>query len=306
MHAIFAIEPSAINNYHELRYIVEKFGWSKGLLIAKIPGKWDSLVRDGLKANGVKPRELKRIEAILEKAKRDATFKLGLPFQQDETWLNNVFSSEILNSLDAVLVAEELQLDKCVSLVSVSGEMFENRREVQVERRSENLAKAAEYVARANKTIYLVDRYFSSDEKCLKFLDEIIDLACKPRGNLTKVVVISGFDQKNSLPYNRLKASYLGRLVRWTGKGVKFCFYRLDMEKTNWDFHARYLFSEKAGLRYDRGFVEPFDPAEKSHKTDIVCLDKDVVEQLNTKYVDEIESLCLVDSIELDRTDGIG
>jgi len=27
MHAIFAIEPEAINNWHDLRYAVEKFGY---------------------------------------------------------------------------------------------------------------------------------------------------------------------------------------------------------------------------------------------------------------------------------------
>ena len=40
MHSIFAIEPEAINNWQDLRYIVEKFGFNKGILIGSYPENW--------------------------------------------------------------------------------------------------------------------------------------------------------------------------------------------------------------------------------------------------------------------------
>jgi len=58
----------------------------------------------------------------------------------------------------------------------------------------------------------------------------------------------------------------------------------LSAESLEQDFHARYLFSQRAGLRFDRGFVEPEDHAQRDHLTDVACLDESWVAELNSRY----------------------
>ncbi|MCY1549917.1 hypothetical protein D9M68_861220 [compost metagenome] len=65
------------------------------------------------------------------------------------------------------------------------------------------------------------------------------------------------------------------------------------------DFHARYIFSPRAGLRFDRGFVEPPDHGQREHLTDVVCLDERRVAELRSRYLETDDGLANAESIVL-------
>ena len=65
------------------------------------------------------------------------------------------------------------------------------------------------------------------------------------------------------------------------------------------DIHARYLFNQKAGLRFDRGFVEPEAHNEREHETDIVCMDTDLVNRLYARFIEARATIDVVDEILL-------
>ncbi|HHM8367870.1 TPA: hypothetical protein ACRMZW_006103, partial [Pseudomonas aeruginosa] len=107
MHAIFAIEPEAINNWPGLRYAVEKFGYSKGLLIARYPGKWERMVMEACKLNGVGDLDMARVVERLQAIKSDRLVRMGLPYG-DGDWLENVGAEGVLNRLSAILVRNQV------------------------------------------------------------------------------------------------------------------------------------------------------------------------------------------------------
>lgn len=289
MHAIFAIEPDAINNWQDLKYALEKFGYSKGLLIARFPKTWMRLVIEACKRNGVRDVELKRIEEKLRQAKDDRLVRMGLPFTGDD-WLINAKNDVVCDSLSAVLVRDKLETDRFHCLADVDEALFDNRRDVQVKRNAETLAETAHYVLLSSDRIVLVDPYFQAKPKCCKVLEAMVNLCRKQEHRLVEVSIFTA-QSTDKRRVDLIAADYEMMLRSVLEQGVCLRIHLLPDADLDQDFHARYVFSQRAGLRFDRGFVEPTDHGQRGHLTDIVCLDERRVAELNSRYLTDEDGL---------------
>lgn len=82
-------------------------------------------------------------------------------------------------------------------------------------------------------------------------------------------------------------------------QGVCIRIHLLSDAALDQDFHARYVFSTCAGLRFDRGFVEPPDHGQREHLTDVVCLGERRMAELNNRYLETEDGLANAESIVL-------
>lgn len=297
MHAIFAIEPEAIDNWKDLKYALEKFGYSKGLLIARFPKTWMRLVMEACERNGVGDVERSKIEEKLRRAKDDRLVRMGLPFF-DGDWLGNVMSDEILANVAAVLVRDKHDDEKLHCLADVDETLFDNRRDVQVKRNAQALAEAARYVLLSSDRIVLIDPYFEAKPRCCKVLQAMIRL-CREYGHQLSEVVVYTAKGTPKRHANHDVAAYEKLLSGDLAQDIKLRIYMLSAESLEQDFHARYLFSQRAGLRFDRGFVEPEDHTQRDHLTDVACLDESRVAELNSRYLGDEDDLADAWSIVL-------
>ncbi len=297
MHTLFAIEPQAINNWNDLRYVLEKFGYSKGLLIARFPKTWMRLVMDACRENGLGDLELKRIEEKLRQAKDDRSVRLGLPFSGDN-WLMNVQSEEVLANVEEILVQEKHDSERLHCLADVDEALFDNRRDVRVKRNAQALATAARHVLLSTDRIVLVDPYFESKPKCCKILDAMVDLCIQQEHRLSEVVIFTAL-RTDERSIELITADYQRWLHHVLEQGVCLRIHLLPDGYLDQDFHARYVFSHRAGLRFDRGFVEPVDHEQREHLTDVVCLDEKRVAELNSYYPEASKDLPAANVITL-------
>ncbi len=297
MHTIFAIEPDAINNWHDLRYAIEKFGYSKGLLIARYPGKWERMVMEACKLNGVSDLDLTRVVERLRAIKGDRLVRMGLPYG-DGGWLENVGVEDVLNKLSAVLVRNQVISDKFHRIGDAYENLFENRRDFRVKRNANSLAEAAKYVLTASDQVVLVDPYFQSRRKCTKVLDSMLRV-CQENGSLINQVIV--FTDYNTDPRDLTVVSqqYETLLGAWGERNVRITICRVAGNQLNHDFHARYLFNQKAGLRFDRGFVEPEAHNEREHETDVICMDTELVNRLYARFIEARATINVVDEVLL-------
>jgi len=295
MHAIFAIEPDAINNWKDLRYALEKFGYSKGLLIARYPKSWMKMVIDACQLNGVGDIELARVEEKLRMVKDDRLVRMGLPYEGG-SWLESVSAESVLRQLSAVLIKNRPTLDKLHNIDEAHEGLFENRREVHVKRNANALAEAAKYVLTVSDHFVLVDPYFQSRRKYTKVIDSMLRI-CQVNGAMPSQVTVYSDYGNDSRSSALVRREYEGLLNVWIENGVRFTFFRLAGNQLDQDFHARYLFNEKAGLRFDRGFVEPEAHDEREHDTDVICLDTAVVNELSARFIAKRERLKIADEI---------
>jgi len=298
MHAIFAIEPEAINNWPVLRYAVEKFGYSKGLLIARYPGKWERMVMEACRRNGVNELDMLRVVERLQTIKSDRLVRMGLPYG-DGDWLENVGAEGVLNRLSAILVRNQVVSEKFHRLDDAEENLFENRRDFRVKRTATELAQAAKYVLAASDSVVLVDRYFQSKPKCTKVLCAMF-AACQEAGSLPSQVIIFSDHTRDPRALDVVRQEYRDLLGGWVERGVRVTIARLAGDQLDQDVHARYLFNQKAGLRFDRGFVEPEAHGEREHDTDVSCMDAAFVIELYTRFIEGRDSLKVVDAVMLE------
>lgn len=298
MHAIFAIEPDAINNWKDLRYALEKFGYSKGLLIARYPKTWMRLVLEACHSNGVGDVELKRIEEKLQNAKDDRLVRIRLSYDGG-SWLESVSTNAVLSRLSAVLVRDQLVLEKFHRIDDAHEKLFDNRREIRVKRNASELAEAAKYILIASDQLALVDPYFQAKKKCTKVIDSMIRISQEEGCILRDVVIFSDVSKGGGRSAAVERQEYERLLGVWINLGVRITIFRLEGDQLDQDFHARYLFNAKAGLRFDRGFVEPEAHHEREHLTDVVCMDTDIVGELNARFLEGLDCLNLHDEIKL-------
>lgn len=297
MHAIFAIEPDAINNWSDLRYTVEKFGYSKGLLIARYPGKWERMVMETCKLNNVSDLDLTRIVEKLRTIKGDRLVRMGLTYG-DGNWLENVGVDAVLNQLSAVLVRNQIVSDKFHRIDDAHENLFENRRDFRVKRNANALAEAAKYLLTTSVELVLVDPYFQSKRKCTKVLDSMLRI-CQANDALPSQVIVFSDYSKDPRDSTVVRQEYEGLLNAWIKLNVRITICRVAGDQLDQDFHARYLFNQKAGLRFDRGFVEPEAHNEREHETDIICIDTEFSNELYARFIESRESINIVDEIVL-------
>lgn len=283
MHAIFAIEPDAINNWQDVKYVLEKFGYSKGLLIARFPKPWPRLVIEACDRRGVGDVERARIVEKLRQAQSDRLVRMGLPFNGDD-WIANAKQGGIHDRLSAILVRDKHDAERFHCLAEVDETLFDNRRDVQVKRKAHALAEAARYVLLSANRIVLVDPYFQAKPKCVKVLEAMVNLCGQQDHRLTEVSIFAA-QSTDKRPAEQIAADYERMFQGVLEQGVCLRIHLLPDGDLSQDFHARYLFSQCAGLRFDRGFVEPPDHGEREHLTDVACLDHSRVAELNSYYM---------------------
>ena len=168
-----------------------------------------------------------------------------------------------------------------------------------MKRTANTLAQAAKYVLAASDSVVLVDRYFQSKRKCTKVLGAMFT-ACQEVGALPNQVIIFSDYTKDPRGIGVVGQEYVDLLGVWLERGIKITICRLAGDQLDQDVHARYLFNQKAGLRFDRGFVEPEAHDEREHETDVSCMDAAFVSELYARFIEERDSLKVVDAVVLE------
>ena len=255
------------------------------------------MVLASCEAQGVGESEYLKIVEKLTEVKKNKLLKLGLPYEGSK-WSCSIIKGGIFNQFDAILVKKALNVVNAYEVDTVPESIFENRREASILRDANSLAKAAEYLLSGTSRVFLVDPYFQNKKKCTKVLNAMMDLANKKHNKLREVFVYLSYE-KCPYPSAQLLDFYHKELKKWLNEGIIFKFYRVNGEMRNWDFHARYIFTAYAGIRYDRGFVEPAAHDERKQKTDVSCMESNTVDELYQKFYQNINQLDCVDCIKV-------
>lgn len=299
MHAVFAVEPEAINNWSDFRYLIEKFGFPNGALIAKYPKRWQRLVLEACDANKVKDRERSKIVEKLSEIKHDRLISQSFPYDGKQLWLDNAIQPEVSQLFDGLVLAEKNAAENSYSIDDISEEVFQNRRETRVLRDSRSLADASRCLLVDAQEVILIDPYLRPKRSCTNLLNAFVDLALEKGNGVKKLVIHMAYSQD---PRERqdVIADYLRYMREKVADGLTIQVVRWNDDALDFDFHARYLITDKkVGLRYDRGFVEPSDHDARRHQTDVVCMERATVNGLLDQYQTITEAALIFDVIDI-------
>jgi hypothetical protein len=267
----YAVEPRAIGaSWEAFRYVVEKFGFDKGRLISQFPKSWFREVYEA--AESLLPVQKKRIEEALNFAKRNKVVRSSRPYDPAAgTWLQNALGQHLLSPFHAIIAADNPgaqafvlpidHLDELHPLMAVPHDCEANRR-------ASALAEAMTLMLRFGSRILFVDAYYDpfslryqrTLRECLRVVESL-----NP-GASCEIHHLDRPGQPGADAIEREAKNLFGGVIP---AGMTISIYRWREKSGGADFHARYLLTDKGGIRVDAGFS-----AEGAHqKTDMALMD---------------------------------
>jgi len=276
----YAIDPRAIRSYRDFKYIFEKFGFSQGRLILKIPSDWS----ETLFRSCPDPLDRQRIAERLKKAGgRRVVEAPPIGRQHVANWLMHVAAVHERAQLAGAVTDEPTvpaeSLPPIVRFADCDEEFFPEVGEVAIRRNADEIAEIARPLFRNSSRVVIVDPYFNlSSRKWQKSLTKLIRVA---RETLCEYIDVVAPDKSISretadTELSRQMETVYGRDKR--KPKVKFIFVPKDSPSGT--FHHRFLLSDFGAIRYDAGVAAEGDDL----LSDVILVRQSFHEELVNRY----------------------
>lgn len=270
----YAVEPAAIgSDWQTFRYLIEKFGFDQGRLISQFPKHWFREVYQA--AGGLSDLQKKRVEEALNAAKKNKVVRTGRPYNPDlGGWLDNALAEHGREPFHAIIAAANPGGEACV----VRSDEVDDRhalmacaRERAVPRDVESLAAALQGMLRFGARVVFVDPFFDPYKALhkrvfLRLLTIVKDL--NPRAEC-EIHYRYHANKPDNADLEGEAAALFGDIIPAGMAVTLYCWKERDGGE---DFHARYLLTDKGGIRVDAGF----EPVGDHQNTDVSLMDFDL------------------------------
>lgn len=276
-----AIEPKSISSWEQFRYVMEKLGYSKGLILAKFPKAWEKALIDGLDVGDI---QRTRIVTKLQAYKKDRMIPSGLPYQGDVSWPDNLMKVIDKTDINRAIFSENhdsVNSDcEFINIDEADEAYFQVPNDIQVLNSATALSQPAKLLLEISVEAVLVDPYFKLHpssgyiDTLLSFIKIALD-----KGKCRKFNI---YIRSDSYPKGAERAiqnglrSFLDVTPRLV---VKFLY--VDDNSSAYPLHARYFLTEKSGLRYDKGFQSSKNPVN----VDVSLIDNDLHASLIERFI---------------------
>ncbi|WP_372089396.1 hypothetical protein P7L79_27105 [Tistrella mobilis] len=267
----YAVEPAAIgSDWQTFRYLIEKFGFDQGRLISQFPKHWFREVYQA--AGGLSDLQKKRIEEALNEAKKNKVVRTGRPYDPDlGGWLDNALAEHGREPFHAIIAAANPGADACVLCgdeVDEGHALMACARERAVPRDVESLAAALQGMLRFGARVVFVDPFFDPYKALhkrvfLRLLSIVRDL--NPRAEC-EIHYRYHENKPDNADLEGEAAALFGDIIPAEMAVTLYCWKERDGGE---DFHARYLLTDKGGIRVDAGF----EPVGDHQNTDVSLMD---------------------------------
>lgn len=276
----YAVEPTCLSNWKDFRYLIENFGVSHGRLISQFPKDWPRKVFDACTAFSFRQRQ--QLEIELDRVKKHALIRSNRSFDGTLPWDENAISQhQNVKPFHAIIVKEAAGKPDYVLGVddlSRNSTLWKTRREDKIARTPADLGNAVRHLLCMSDRIVFVDKlYHPAEPRWQETLIHFINLASNGRTppsfeyhcEIDHYALGRAAAQRKQ-DYQETSDRLLKPLLP-TGTSIRL--HRWTKWTDNDDiFHARYILTEKGGVRIDWGL----DKGKPKQKTDVTLLDDDM------------------------------
>ena len=270
----FAVDPEAVNNWKDFRYVIEKFGVSNGRLISRFPKNWKRMVYEACeKCN---PIERKKIEEKLIKI--DVLFlRNSRDYIPEYNWIGNAVKDHAKKPFKLIITNEtNNEIREIVSVTDLTDDniFFNVKREVIVKRKSSELTKYLNPLISLATEVFFVDPHFAPEASRYRKTFEAY-LQCI---NLSKITLVEfHLKEKSRFEFFENECMKLSRIIP---QGLKVKFVRWKKMPLRDGLHPRYIFTNIGGIRIEKGL----DEGDGDENTDMSLLDNSLFEIRLAEY----------------------
>lgn len=299
----YAVEPQAIgSNWQNFRYLIEKFGFDRGRLISRFPGKWEREVYAA--AAQMKPTERARLEIALKNAKQSKFLRSGRPYDPAiGSWSQNALAQHAMAPFHAIIAEQNPGAYPQVVTVDEVDEqhpLMVSAHTWEVERVGATLASALCPLLKSAKSVLFVDRFFDiSKARYQETLKACLDVIHASGGAGVRCEI--HFCDHDNRPPPELIEREAHKWIRGVlPAGMSFALFAWKERAGGADFHARYLLTDVGGMNVEAGFS-----AEGAHqKVQLGLLSLDLAQNRLSALVPNSAVYDLVGPVLEVRSDG--
>jgi hypothetical protein len=261
----YAVEPQAIGtSWQDFRYLIEKFGFDRGRLIAQFPKSWVKDVYDA--SAGMKDVERHRFVETLNQAKQRKLIRSRRPYDPAlGSWLDNAVAQQATSPFHAIIAqhnpagrADTVSVDE----VHEAHPLLASAHAWQVQRSGAALAQAMGPLLRSGRTILFVDRYFDIRKaRYGETLRACLEVIAADGGKPPRCEIHS-CDHDSRPPAELIERDAHKWLKGILPDGFAVTLFTWKERTGGEDFHARDLLTDVGGLNVESGFS-----AEGEHQT---------------------------------------
>ncbi|MBN8453058.1 hypothetical protein [Accumulibacter sp.] len=262
----FALEPEAVATWASFKDLIEKFGVSKGRVIAAFPRKWRQAVlraaqeqaRDVERARIVE--KLQRLEGLVLLDRNRPSGDGALP------WLDRVLVEHDRLPFDGIIVRERQNAHpKVLTTDEVDDDppLFQATGQKHIRRTADEIVDCVALLVSCAQTIKLVDPHFKPNE--LRWKRPLMHLLKLVRDSGRIGVSIEVHRDNSALPGN-IRSYFEGAIPRILPPGVGLSVH-LHPEQA---LHNRFILTERGGASYQTGLDD--NKEGRSTDEDLVTL----------------------------------
>lgn len=253
----YAVEPQAIgSSWQNFRYLIEKFGFDRGRLISRFPGKWEREVYAA--AAQMKPTERARLEIALQQAKQSKFIRSGRSYDPAlGTWFQNAITQHALSPFHAIIAEQNPAAVAGVVTIDEADEhhpLMVSAHIWEVQRVGTALAAAMRPLLTSAKTVLFVDRFFDISkapyQETLKACLDVIKTS-----GVAGVRCEIHYCDHDTRPPPEFVEREANRWIRGVlPAGMSIVLFSWKEQQGGADFHARYLLTDVGGMNVEAGF----------------------------------------------------
>ena len=300
----FAVDPVAMNNWQNFRYLNDNFGVEHGRLISRFPGKWTRMVYDACNDNYACGKiSTMQLQSIVERLKNinHKLVRLNRLYDSKKEWFENAEEQHSISRFRAIISTHNPNGQSYIlnaSEIDATNPLWNVPRERVIQRKSEKLAACAKMLLCASKEILFVDPHFNP--KLRRFTDTfsyLIDYAFE--NIMPRRLELHVEHKAASASTDFWKSTCQDKLTQIVPKGCTLKIVRWNERNEGDKLHPRYVLTEIGGIRYDYGLDE-WDGVGEGKTTDVSVLDPDVYKQRWNDYQNDTTTFECVDEMVIE------
>jgi hypothetical protein len=279
----FALDPEVLATWENFRYFVEKFGVSKGRLIAEFPRRWRRLVYEAAQRRA-KPVELARIVEKLKHVSDHVLLRSGRPGGDGtRPWLDRALAEHARERFSAIIAMENPAAHPDVLAqtdVHDHEPRFHVATQIEIQRTARSLTACAEVLLRNASTVKWVDpRIELRHGRWRRPLATALDLLDSRRRPVI-VEVHRGYE--NEVHRHNLLNQFTEWFGRLSREGLSLELY-LHPERS---MHDRFILSDRGGIQVGHGLDDSEDGGSNP-VANVLLLDQDLFDAQWSKFSDK-------------------
>ena len=159
----YAVEPQAIgSSWQTFLYLIEKFGFDRGRLVSRFPGRWEKKVIEAARQAAVPDIRMASIVERLRNAKLWVV-EFGRPYDSEKSWIDNALTENQRAPFHAIIAQKNAGGNAAVLPVADLDErhpLMAVAQDCAVARDAKSIAAALSGLLRVGARILFVDPFF--------------------------------------------------------------------------------------------------------------------------------------------------